>query len=194
MLDEAIVFLAIQILLPLVPAYLLFQALPSTAAVSNRRRAVGPLSGLEIKLGGAFAGYLVLFGFIIFYGPRPPSKWQPFQVMGTLAFSDPSDPTPFNRIQILQRPTNIELDDAGGFTLDILVKPGANGSLTFPVLVTSLPGYGTVSVDLSANKPEVGTDYGVVQTNDRINISKPIVLSKLPKYAATHNNLAKETP
>ena len=42
-------------LLPLVPAYLLFRALPSQAEIS------GPFKGMTVKLGGAFAAYFLVF-------------------------------------------------------------------------------------------------------------------------------------
>src|SRR5271167_2496018 len=44
----------VLIIIPLVPAYVLFKALPSSADVS------GPLQGLALKLSGAFAGYFAL--------------------------------------------------------------------------------------------------------------------------------------
>ena len=42
------------VLLPLLPAWILFRKLPSTAKVD------GPWQGMKVKLGGAFAGYFVV--------------------------------------------------------------------------------------------------------------------------------------
>ncbi len=52
---ENTVYLVILILLPIVPAYLLFKSLPSTADVTS------VFKGRQIKLTGAFAGYFLLF-------------------------------------------------------------------------------------------------------------------------------------
>jgi hypothetical protein len=49
----------VTILLPIVPAYLLFKAIPSTGDVTGR------LQGLEFKLGGAFAGYFIVVVLIL---------------------------------------------------------------------------------------------------------------------------------
>lgn len=50
----ALIELAAILLLPVVPAYLLYAVLPSSADVS------GPFKGLNIKLTGAFGGYFLL--------------------------------------------------------------------------------------------------------------------------------------
>jgi len=54
-----LLIVAVIVLLPIVPAFLLFKFLPSRADAS------GPLQGLEIKLGGAFAGYFILVVLIL---------------------------------------------------------------------------------------------------------------------------------
>src|SRR5579863_6081769 len=63
--------LIIIILLPILPAYILFAALPSRADVT------GPFHGLEIKLGGAFAGYFLLVVLVIADLPRIRSVIEP---------------------------------------------------------------------------------------------------------------------
>src|SRR4029077_6269123 len=55
----------IAILLPIVPAYVLFKFLPKSDA-----KVTGPFSGLKIKLGGAFAGYFLLL-IVLMNSPRP---------------------------------------------------------------------------------------------------------------------------
>ena len=50
------------IIIPVIPAFYLFKLLPSTGSVS------GLLKGLQIKLGGAFAGYFALL-LLSFYSP-----------------------------------------------------------------------------------------------------------------------------
>jgi hypothetical protein len=55
----SLLILVCVILLPIVPAFLLFHALPSKAFVS------GPLEGLKINLGGAFAAYFAVVVLVI---------------------------------------------------------------------------------------------------------------------------------
>jgi hypothetical protein len=58
MFDHPIVILSFVILLPLIPAFLLFKLLPARAVVK------GPLAGLNVNLSGAFGGYVALTVFI----------------------------------------------------------------------------------------------------------------------------------
>ena len=77
-----LIVLFVLVLLPLIPAFLLFKALPSTAVVK------GPLTGLNIDLGGAFGGYVALTVFIAtFYSTRMsgPETWT---VQGDLQASE----------------------------------------------------------------------------------------------------------
>ena len=62
-----IYLLAAVLLLPLVPAYVLYRTLPSDTKV------FGPFKGLNIQLSGAFAGYFLLVLFssgVIYYLPQ----------------------------------------------------------------------------------------------------------------------------
>src|SRR5262249_21725305 len=69
---EVLAYISAAILLPFIPAYVLYKTLPSRTTVK------GPFKGLNIKLGGAFGGYFLLvitiFGFI-FTHPSPPPSW-----------------------------------------------------------------------------------------------------------------------
>src|SRR5271168_3825451 len=58
------IYIAIELLVPIVPAFLFNWLLPGSTIVS------GPLKGLKINLTGAFAGYFLLF-FLIYLAPRP---------------------------------------------------------------------------------------------------------------------------
>ncbi len=51
---EFAMFQSITLLLPIIPAYILYKSLPSEAQVD------GPFKGLNIKLTGAFGGYFLL--------------------------------------------------------------------------------------------------------------------------------------
>jgi hypothetical protein len=58
--DYRIIYLLIIIIAPVIPAFLLFKFLPKSSA-----NASGPFKGLQIKLGGAFAGYFPVFLLLI---------------------------------------------------------------------------------------------------------------------------------
>jgi hypothetical protein len=93
---EAITLLAAVLLIPLVPAFILYKLLPSKAAVK------GPFKGLDIALQGAFGGYfvLVLVAFGVMEAVRPdPSDfplYEEYDLSGTavLGDSDPDDLDP----------------------------------------------------------------------------------------------------
>ena len=53
-MDRAIIYLLAAAWVPILPAFLFYRVLPSDAQVD------GPLGGLRVKLGGAFAGYFTL--------------------------------------------------------------------------------------------------------------------------------------
>ena len=87
-----LIVMTVAVLLPIVPALLLFKALPSQGAIK------GPLKGLQIKFGGAFAGYLVILLLILRFMPKDSSHYHTWTVMGRIDYrhdpaeSDPADP------------------------------------------------------------------------------------------------------
>src|SRR5258708_37101723 len=64
-MNQLIVLSAI-VLLPLIPAFILFKTLKSIAQVD------GPLGGLKVSLGGSFGGYVALTVFIATYFAHMP--------------------------------------------------------------------------------------------------------------------------
>src|SRR6476620_1302569 len=81
-----IVYLLIVILVPIIPAIFLFfiKGLRSTA------RASGPLKGLAIKVGGAFAGYFIVFCVLFFKLPNEfaPAKKNDWRIRATIKDQD----------------------------------------------------------------------------------------------------------
>jgi hypothetical protein len=190
--DNRIVFMAAQILLPLIPAVLLFWLLPGDAQVVSNHDTNPVLGHLRIKLGGAFAGYVVLFSLLVHYNPAPAASrqenWQAWHVDGRIALDERDVPTgpPLGTAQILQSPANFSINDTGGFNVDVLVKPGPGETMEFPTVVATLDGYSPVSVDLTGKAPKIGPNFGVdLDPNAReIHISEPIVLhAARPKHA-----------
>jgi hypothetical protein len=68
------IYLAIIVLLPIIPAFILFKYLPSTGNVE------GPLKGLTIKFAGSFAGYFAVFILLYLKIPLLPSPREEYTV------------------------------------------------------------------------------------------------------------------
>lgn len=72
---ENLIYIAAAVLLPLIPAFILYKILPAKANL------VGPLGKFTLKLSGAFAGYfalvIIVFGFVY----SRPNKAEPCPVL-----------------------------------------------------------------------------------------------------------------
>ena len=55
-----ILFLGVIVILPIIPAFILFKWLPPKKTFAS-----GPFKGLNLKLTGSFAGYFVVLLFIL---------------------------------------------------------------------------------------------------------------------------------
>nr|NJM01963.1 hypothetical protein [Desulfobacula sp.] len=134
-LFEIIIFIMVAILLPIIPAYILYKALPIGKTIVT-----GPFKGLNIQLTGAFAGYflvvLVVLGFIEL---RIREKCQIWHVTGHIALEDTSSPAEIENILVSIRPPLWEVNPDGKFSVDILVKPGTTGEPDWPLLSLIIP-------------------------------------------------------
>lgn len=167
MSDQLIVLSAI-VLLPIIPAYLLFKLLPSKADVT------GPFHGQKVALGGAFAGYVVLLIFISTYyaknlhGP----VYRKWTVHGRLRF--PAGDHPALRSHLgapLVRP-----DDANIFSFEVPVADGQDP----PNLVMRAEGYQPLSIPLfdEAAPGEPALEKKVDPKKLTVHFIQPIVFSK----------------
>lgn len=91
MADNTLVLLSFLVLLPMVPAYVLFKVLRSSAKVS------GPLGSFNVALGGAFGGYFALTVFIAtFYAHSLKATAEPtveeWKVTGSFEFEPGEEP------------------------------------------------------------------------------------------------------
>ena len=75
---EILVCLAAGILLPIVPAFIIYKTLPPGKTVVK-----GPLQGFQIQLTGAFGAYfiIVLVAFAFMYSTN---EWEVWQIMGRI--------------------------------------------------------------------------------------------------------------
>jgi len=181
--DEPLVWLIVTILVPIVPALILFWALPSAG------EAEGTFQGMRLKFGGAFAGYFGIFVLLLFYGKAPAPQWEAWEVRGEVKFDNSSDAPALNSIQVFLEPAPILVNPDGSFDADILVKPGPGGTPVFPYLRVDgppappgqPPPYGSETIDLSGAKPQIGEVYDVRPDSGKrlIDIQGPIVLQRL---------------
>src|SRR5688572_26106823 len=95
-------YIAVVVLVPLIPAFLLYKFLPS-----GRTEVGGPFKGLDIKLSGAFAGYflvvLIVTPFVVFLikskpdvvcppCPKPPpTQYEVYTVTGKVDLESSPD-------------------------------------------------------------------------------------------------------
>jgi hypothetical protein len=156
-----LVFITALVILPLIPAVVLFTKLPSTGEVS------GPLKGLNVKFSGAFAAYLILFGCLLQIRPTDFDHSHIWQVQGHVAFKRPHSEAKPNTNDIRVRVTPPDLvvhgnGSGGSFRFDVPI-PEKDGEPDFPRLSLDLTGYEPLSVSLAPNLPgdgsEVAADY-----------------------------------
>lgn len=155
-LTSAPATLAIIILLPLIPAFLLFKLLPNTAVVN------GPLQGLRIDLSGAFAAYFALVALVLSTHSvwDPPPAYQVWTVSGRV--TDPAgDPLQLNATNFFVFPQSLTAED-GYFTMDIPVKTGQGGALEYPTLTITNPKYFSASVTLNPGSPPKGVTFNAL--------------------------------
>jgi hypothetical protein len=165
-MDEAkltLLVMTVAVLLPILPALLLFKALPS-----SKGEVKGPFKGLQIKFGGAFAGYLVILVLILRYLPSSYTTYSTWTVMGRIAFQhDPQLPDP-NSAEISVRlvPPHLELDP-GPFTFEVPVTKKPDGTLVFPTLRIDVKDYQSLSIPLD---PEYR--YGALELTPKYDYKK----------------------
>ncbi len=169
-------YLAMVMLLPLIPAVVLYWLLPSDAWVE------GPLKGWKIHLTGAFAAYFALFLATsgVAYGHMKPlrdriadlevenatlrGQYQTWTVVLNRTGLDKTGNNPFNRlIHVVVHPPDAQPGEDGILSFPLVVPRDASGQPVFPMLtLTYTPPTGNAlyeerSVDL--NGEPIGPEY-----------------------------------
>jgi hypothetical protein len=159
-------YIALIVLLPMVPAIAIFKLLPSRAAVT------GPFKGLKINLGGAFAGYFVLLVLLLSVFRTPPAEGrsQIWRVKGRVRFDGPS--IPFGDVRISFVPPTERLKGDGTFNFRILATVSDDGEVEFPELRLEADGYEHVTLPLESLQAKAGR---------KIEFGEPIQLRPLPE-------------
>jgi len=194
-------YLAMVLLLPLVPALVLYRLLPSDAWVE------GPLKGWKIHLTGAFAAYFALFLATsgLAYGQMKPlrdhigalemenatlrDQYQTWTVELDRTGLDKIGNNPFNRlIHVVIRPPEAQPSEEGILRFPLVVGRGTSGELVFPTLTltytppTGGAAYEERSVDL--NSEPIGPEYKLrrVDAAHQIIVVGELPLKKRPVY------------
>jgi len=180
LLNFPFVILAGVILLPLIPAFILFKLLPNTAVVS------GPLQGFRIDLSGAFAAYFALVVLVLSTKNGvwdPPPTYEVWTVKGTVTDGNgiPIAPLAVGDISLL--PPSLTESNAW-FTIDVPVRTGPGGALDYPSLAIAHAGYQPMQFTLDPNSRQpVGVNVSFNTTAREVQIAD-LRLQPLPAYQA----------
>ena len=183
-MTDTLIYIAAAVLLPLIPAYILYKTLPAKTNVK------GPFKGLNIQLTGAFGGYfllvLVVFSFVYSRPPRPiivncpppdPYRYEVYKVRGHISVEQKSD---IKDIALAVQPSEHSITPDGDFQLEITVKPGQTGEPTFPSLVFGHPEYLPETVHLTESPASFGEQYHIEYNKSAktIVVKDPVELKK----------------
>ncbi len=182
-----LVLVTFTILLPLIPAYILYKALPAETSVE------GPFQGLVIKLSGAFAGYFLLVLVVIgFISSRPQpinNRYELWQVKGKINPEQTGNPIDPQRLRLSLVPANQTVNEDGSFDIQIAPEVVDKGKWKFPTLVINHPEFQTVTVDLNESRARFGQQVKKISMDvgsKEVVVDDPIGLQKkqqLPSYA-----------
>lgn len=145
---ENLVCMTTLVLLPIIPAYILYRTLPSRAMVK------GPFKGLNIQLSGAFGGYflvlLVVFSF--FYTRLLPltTQYEIWKVSGPIGLEGITTSPIIKSATVFIRPPDPEIHEDGTFDIYIPIKRESMGvRRDFGSLIVDYPDYQAVTIDLN---------------------------------------------
>ena len=148
---------AMTILLPLVPAVIIYRFLPSRTFVT------GPFKGLNVQLSGAFAGYFILVLVMAGFITTRPKTYEVWTIKGKAVMANAGDTLVESDISV--RPNNVAFLGDGSFTLDIPVRRNQAGKLDFPTLVVHHDGYESVYIPLGDKRYAFGGPGIKVETD-----------------------------
>lgn len=180
-------YLGLVVLLPIVPAWVLFRTLRSSAIVK------GPLKGLNLNLGGAFAGYFALLITILSTHNlwNPSLEWQVWEVSGTITDENGRVIEPLDVNDVIVKPSSFDTSIGGRFTLIISTTPTQGGGVAFPALEVSYPNYQAKRIPLDPSD-SLSNDIKMVRDENARRITlPPISLKKLPEYSDANTSSEK---
>jgi hypothetical protein len=169
------------VILPLVPAVLIYRLFPSTTVAVS-----GPFAGLKVNAGGAFAAYLIVFAAV--YPPLvPPTRdtiagWShQFWTMKADVQLLRADGSEYPRSTALVSKLNVLKPTPGKFdsyqvTLKLEEEEGE-----FPNVILEIPDFGQILIPLKAMTPKLTVN----RFKRTISLNEPIVIKELSSGGAT---------
>lgn len=181
-----LVYIAAAVLLPLIPAYVLYRSLPLGSSIG------GPLGGLKLKLSGAFAGYFALVVIVLAFlysrpascpqvAPCPECKREPYTVYtvrGVLKPIPDEDLTTNTSLTLYPR---VEILNNGYFQFEVPVE---KDRASIRSLEISHQGFKPETIPLVENPPFPPSYSVKYDENTRtIQIQEEILLKKIAPYS-----------
>jgi hypothetical protein len=155
-----LIILAGVLLIPLVPAFVLYWMLPAEASV------VGPLKGLNVNLQGAFAGYFALFlvaaGLVQVWKPADSGRpdYQEYTLLGTVELNaSGTEQLDSRKLRLFLHPRSDRVEGPIGrsvfeWAMKLPVRRNESGRLAWPYeqLVVEYPDFYTGQVDMASGR------------------------------------------
>lgn len=141
-----LLLMVITILLPIIPSFIFFKYLPSDASMQ------GPFKGMKTKLGGAFAGYFVVFlvmaGLIQSQCKKPTSSYAPYEVWHIIGQAILTNGESLIPSDIAINPPNVSVSKGGTFYLEVPIIRKDGNVLNFPTISIGHHGFNSVDIPL----------------------------------------------
>jgi len=171
---EDIIVLGVIVILPIIPAFILFKWLPPEKTIAS-----GPFKGLNLKFTGSFAGYFVVLlftsGFFLAYSSQK-IEYDLWSVEGYIETEQKQEKSTNTNILISVQPPLQRVDPDGHFTIqDIQVKRGEK--MQDPTLLIQKEGYELEVVRLGDKKSpdiisEMQKNHIFITIKDKIKLKR----------------------
>jgi hypothetical protein len=150
---ENILYIAATVLLPLIPAFILYNVLPANRLDPDETTEVSGtyFHGLKIKLSGAFGGYFVLVVTVVaFINTHTPAittveavtKPNIYTITGKVCYGPKASlegKPPLINTQISLLPNDLVVNSDGTFSFDVPIKQNQYGEPIYPSLQLQIP-------------------------------------------------------
>lgn len=169
------------ILVPLVPSIILFKYLRSKARVTGKPKIdIGPLTDIQVDLGGAFAGYFVtviaMFFIVNQFNKKPYQIWT---VEGRIVYQNPNQTLSIEDVIPTVTPETFQVNDDGVFDFQIVVPLNDQGNPKFPKIIFEHSGFISETLMLDHKNISGIRKYKMErdETNHAIVITESIILN-----------------